>query len=327
MENKIHRSITDDINNDVDYFSDVSILNKETMLKLINKRYEEVQNYFDDKNPNSSFRFSNYGGYGDVIDMEGDHKKFLEELAVKLVCEEYNVPKNKVIFDVKLESFNPNEINYNHGYNNGYLNNAEELTSDIEKRKIINAMIQGSSKRSTHMYHKATEEIKDKLGSDSIDYYNKFVSTANLLYFKMRVPTNQQIGYVKVTLPKKRGDKTTIKARATVFPILIHEITKGIMELLSANGLPKDELDREYVLGKADVLNGEPSCMRMGVGIWDNFLKTIPVGDFHLKSHIFNEICLLESSDFLSLIKGIIESDDKSKERIKKIILKVKKEL
>jgi hypothetical protein len=51
--------------------------------------------------------------------------------------------------------------------------------------------------------------------------------------------------------------KAKIVARGITFPVLVHEIIKGVMELLSAHGLPKDKKLAEYVINKADFLSEE----------------------------------------------------------------------
>ena len=72
------------------------------------------------------------------------------------------------------------------------------------------------------------------------------------------------------------GVKAVIKARGMVFPVLLHELCKGVMEVLSLNGLPKQDNIAQYVVDKADFIQAEPWDMRFGPGLWRCFCDAIP---------------------------------------------------
>lgn len=70
-----------------------------------------------------------------------------------------------------------------------------------------------------------------------------------------------------------------IRAIAMCFPILIQELVKGAMELLSHHGLADlDEVSTSRVLKTADVLTDEPWLIQVGPHIWRSFLKIVPKG-------------------------------------------------
>ena len=54
------------------------------------------------------------------------------------------------------------------------------------------------------------------------------------------------------------------------FPILIHELIKGTMEILGTQGLPDDPKQAEMVMASTDSLSSEIWDLRIGPSSWDN---------------------------------------------------------
>jgi hypothetical protein len=71
-------------------------------------------------------------------------------------------------------------------------------------------------------------------------------------------------------------DPPTIKAEGALFPILVHEIFKGVMEYVSAHGLPSDPEFAEEVIGMEDTLPAEIWDLRLGPVIWEKFMEAYP---------------------------------------------------
>ena len=134
-------------------------------------------------------------------------------------------------------------------------------------------------------------------------------------------------GMVKVEYPTKNNPKAIIHAQAMVFPVLIHEIVKGVMELLSAHGLPKDKKLIEYVTNKADFLAAEPWDMRLGPALWSKFTDAIDSDDFNLKHHVYSELAALPAKEFHIKMKEILAGTKEGKKIIKDIIDIVKQDL
>jgi hypothetical protein len=130
-----------------------------------------------------------------------------------------------------------------------------------------------------------------------------------------------------VELPNKNNPKAQIHAQAMVFPVLIHELVKGVMELLSAHGLPKDKKIAKYAIDKADILPLENWDMRIGPALFEKFTNCIPDEDFHLKHHIYSELAALPVQEFNSKMKEIMAGTKQGKKIIKEIADDVKKEL
>ena len=57
---------------------------------------------------------------------------------------------------------------------------------------------------------------------------------------------------------------TKIMATGLIFPILCHEIIKGLEEAKGRHGLPSEPGMRQKVLGQTDILSNEPMQLRIG---------------------------------------------------------------
>ena len=60
------------------------------------------------------------------------------------------------------------------------------------------------------------------------------------------------------------------------FPVLVHEIIKGLMELFSHQAEPEDKDLFQQVMEKEDTLEKEVWDLRLGPAIWERFRGQFP---------------------------------------------------
>ena len=140
---------------------------------------------------------------------------------------------------------------------------------EVHKRNIINGIIQGSSKRGHYIFQKPSikQELND-IDPNLYNYYLKLMAINDYFYFTMDnlvqtmsstgigIEGKQNISSVKVNAPNGIDDdednddennvnqetsqndtyKFKITAQGLLFPILCHEIIKGIEETLGKFG-------------------------------------------------------------------------------------------
>ena len=177
------------------------------------------------------------------------------------------------------------------------------------------------------MFHLADEELTN-LDPKLPNKYAKMMSAADYMYYVMpKMEEGVSGGVVKVDYPSAEKPKATIHAQAMVFPVLIHEIVKGVMELLSAHGLPKNKKVADYVINKADFLAAEPWDMRMGPAVWGKFTDAVPADDFGLKHHAYAHLASLPPNEFNTQMKEIMAGTKKGKKIVEDIIHHVKHDL
>jgi hypothetical protein len=266
----------------------------------------------------------------ETIGLEAKHKKALEKLAVDMIREEYNMDKDVVEIHAELTPHinmegtkkNPKPMPVDIQFkNHDELTNANE---EVYKRRFLNAMTQGAAKKCNHMFHMVDDELTD-LDPRLANKYSKMMASADYMYYIIpEMENGVNGGIVRVQFPTKSNPKAVIYAQAMVFPVLIHELVKGVMELLSAHGLPKNKKVGEYVINKADFLAAEPWDMRMGPGLWERFTRMIEPDDFELKHHIYSEMAALPVREFNVKMREVMAGTKEGKKIIDEIVKDVK---
>ena len=120
-------------------------------------------------------------------------------------------------------------------------------------------------------------------------------------------------------------DPPTVKARAGTFPLLIHELVKGIYEVFGTHGLPDDPKQQEMVMGAEDTLPAEIWDSRLGPVFWEKFLETYPDELFdedkkHIQHYLFMRFSKLNAQEFFRVAKLILKGDPQGKEFIKRMV-------
>jgi hypothetical protein len=101
----------------------------------------------------------------------------------------------------------------------------------------------------------------------------------------------------------------TIRARAINFPMLVHELIKGLYELISLQGFKGDKASNQAVVDKVDLLKNEPSDIRYGKFIFDalnDVFVNSNYDDPRIREFFFQEVYQLDDTDFISLIENAI---------------------
>ena len=218
----------------------------------------------------------------------------------------------------------------------------EDLTDEeileLEKhiRNIINAIIQGAAKKGHYMFQKP--EIKSRLDAIDPSLYQDYLGIMainDFMYFSMEqmIEMMSQTGQGvagKVELGDADEDEdgeggedqpdTKIMATGLIFPILCHEIIKGLEEAKGRHGYPKDPKLANKVLSQTDTLSNEPMQLRIGPEIVERIRFALPDEIFDPSNkglinwfHIL--LYQIEAQEFLEVIGNAI-SDDKSKVKL-----------
>ena len=188
-------------------------------------------------------------------------------------------------------------------------------------------MIQGAAKKCNHMFHMYDDELSD-IDPKLANKYSKLMSAADYMYYVIpKMENGVNGGVVRVQFPTKENPKAVIHAQAMAFPVLIHELVKGVMELISAHGLPKDKRIGKFVVDKADFLAAEPWDMRLGPALWSRFTNLFEADDFPLKHHVFSELAALPVDEFNMKMKEIMANTKQGKKIITDIVNEVKQDL
>tara|TARA_R110000782_G_scaffold97863_2_gene182921 strand:- start:78 stop:1289 length:1212 start_codon:yes stop_codon:yes gene_type:complete len=306
--------------------------------KIVGERFEDVmKNYkekFDvDEVDNDAVMFDQLPMINDCVAIEVKHKKALEDLAVQMIRDEYNISEDICEITVELTS-NINEEGMKRekspvAVDLEFDNHAQikEANDNVYKRRFLNAMTQGAAKKSTHMFHMVNKELSD-LDPRLSTKYGKLIAAADYCYFIVpNMDQQKNGGVVRVIFPTEENPKCQIHAQGMVFPVLVHELVKGVMEVLSAHGLPEDEKMAEYVIGKADFLGAEPWDMRLGPALWERFAKLFEGEDFKYKHNVYSELASLPVGEFNHKMREIMAGTNEGKEIISRLVEETKKRI
>lgn len=273
----------------------------------------------------------------EAMKLEGPHKKELEELAVEMVIEEFDIPEGTVMFEaelihdiesssqfVKENNMEPQETDIEFDSHDEIMN----ANKEVLKRRVLNAMTQGAAKNVNHMFHMKHDDLA-KMNPRLPNCYKKLMSAVDYLYFAQPDLNIAVSGGICETDYSDEDDisKPVIKAKALTFPVLVHELFKGVMEVLSMHGLPTNENVAKYVTDKADYVKAEMDDMRFGPKIWERFCQSVADDDYHLKHHAYADLAAMPYDEFASTLKEIIAKTKLGKQRIGEMISETKRQI
>ena len=184
----------------------------------------------------------------------------------------------------------------------------------VEKRRFINSLIQGGSRRMLDTALISEDIIfndLNKINPELVPLYKKIMIINDYLLFTKEEELDDknpmQGAYVETHIGAD-GERSTIEAQGIIFPLLLQELIKGVFEVFSTHGLPSDKKKAMYVIKKADFLLAEPWDMRFGVGLWDEIFGNIH--DSNLIPYIFTKLIELPTDEFNSSVREILASTE-----------------
>jgi hypothetical protein len=128
-------------------------------------------------------------------------------------------------------------------------------------------------------------------------------------------------------------DPPTVKARALTFPLLVHELVKGVYETFGTHGLPDDPRQQEMILKAEDTLPAEIWDSRLGPIFWEKFVEAYPIDILMdedkkvIQHYLFMRFSQLNAEEFLKVAKLILSSDPRGKKVIEDMVRDITIEL
>jgi hypothetical protein len=285
-----------------------------------------------------------------IMSIEGRHRDELIQLAIDASLDETETPEGRYQIEANLGMPNASNFRFNPedeeddeeeedeqpripSFDIEDLTDEEILELEKHKRNIINAIIQGAAKKGHYLFQKP--EVKARLDAIDPSLYGDYLGIMainDFLYFSMEqmIEMMSQTGQGvagKVELGDADEDEggeegesqpdTKIMATGMIFPILCHEIIKGLEEAKGRHGLPKEPGLRQKVQGQTDILSNEPMQLRIGPEIVEKIRFALPnemydqdnkglINWFHILLY------QIPAQEFLEIIGNAI-SEDSSK--------------
>ena len=114
-------------------------------------------------------------------------------------------------------------------------------------------------------------------------------------------------------------DQPSIEVEAINFPSMLHEVNKGVIDLIICHGLPEDVTEDElkYIYSKADRYQDEYWHYVVSPSIWARLLKFAKCKTQNLPN-ILMEISLLEFDELETLIRALGDDSDRAEKLLEK---------
>lgn len=322
------------------------------------KQYTGQQGNVTDSNTFRQLQMSMMGAMQEVLAFESENKEMLENLAIELVKKELAVPEGVVQYDAKLvgigeisnegfanQSENPTEeeIEQEFGVDadeagndvEQFMSAVEIFNDEVAKRKVMNALIQGSSKKGHYMFELVAERLT-ALKPNIVRLYGILMSVNDMLYwiFPDEMMLGGGDGGTKAGKEEvdPETEPPTVRARGVFFPVLVHELIKGTMEIIATQGLPDEKRQADMVMGVTDTLPMEIWDLRFGPYIWEKLLATYPDRLYdedyrHIQNYLFSRISKLSTKDFAKLMNMVVKGDPRAKQVVERMVQEIEESL
>jgi len=281
-----------------------------------------------------------------IVQIESNHKEELEQLAVELVMKEMGIPEGAVEFDAKIVGMgeidmddfghdeeneeNPEQVNI--GNEIEIFNELQNLDLEKAKRRMINSIIQGASKKGHYMFHLVPERLEQITGNPNIlNLYGTLMSINDLTYWQISDDLIKNLGgsaagKESVERPEDEEGTAKVVARGINFPVLVHELIKGTLELFAIQGRPEGDEGFEDIEQSEDTLEKEMWDLRLGPAIWDRVRSQFPEdvltdeNKVELQNYLLVEIFKLPAKKFLVFMKEVLYGSDKGKRMMNELM-------
>ena len=294
-----------------------------------------------------------------VMSIESRHNQELVDLALDLALEETGTDRDWYQYDLTLGGRPPSgggqfqmkqkekpKFELPKNFDIDVETDEEQFQSEVDKRNVINLIIQGEAKKGHYSFMKPSyleriSEIDPQLAT----LYRQIMSAADLIYFTMEqmIEMMSQTGSGiagKVDIQDAdededgggdEGPDTKIVATGLIFPILLHEIIKGLEEAPAREQFADMDPQRAAdVMGQTDILSNEPMQLRLGPAVVELIKYALPDEMFEPENAGLNpwfkrELYKIPAKEFLDLIGDAISENKTEKDRARKKFTEVMK--
>jgi len=295
------------------------IFKPETMAALKGKSGESLKQMLGNKSlMQTIMRSQNL--IPEIIEAEDSYHTALEGIAVDMVTQAYPIidyaniridAKIVTMGDISLPPPPPEEDPTSPNFGEG---DPELLKA---KRRIINGVTQGASIRGAFAFY-LFKDYLDLLDDTLVDKYGEILKLSFGIYdseeaiamiLAMIAQNKNMPGGESEMEYDEEAQQFVIKARAICFPMLVHEIVKGLYEIVGTQGFGKDREQNKSIIGAVDKLSNEPRDFQYGKFIYDalnNLYADSNINDDRVRELFFTEVYKLGENEFVNFIENLI---------------------
>ena len=328
MQAALPSFVVDSINSPLNPLASTGYFANGVLKKMVSSRNEEINAYFLD-DINSYPKGKVFSKLSKLIakckEKEEPIRDSLERICFNTVCEIFAIPDNSVEINCKLVSEIPASHQFlvtpdtDEDYEYDSISAMESSDSEIRKRKIINALACGAAERIAEQSRKLWVNDVFELDEELPHLYSKIMKINEYLVFNTDVQitdkSHKQGGSVE-TRPSPMGELAKINTSGIIFPVLLQETIRGVIEMLSSYGLPDDKDSARRVANIADALENDPWNMRVGAVMWDCICGSVNKFDSKHFPYFFKELVSLPTNEFESVMKEVFAKTKVGREKV-----------
>jgi hypothetical protein len=259
----------------------------------------------------------------EIVAAEDGYRDELEMVAAQMVTDAYPIiDYANIKIDAKIVGLNDLDIPNPPPQDDPALPNFGE--DDPEKmkakRRIINGITQGASIRGAFGFMLFKEYI-DAIDPELVGKYNEILKLAFGIYddenaiammlAALAQGAKMQGGESEMEYDEE-SEQFVIKAKAICFPMLVHEIVKGLYEIVGTEGFGSDKEKNQAIVGAVDKLSNEPRDLQYGKFIYDAISKIYNdsnVDDPRVRELFFAELYKTPDAEFFPFIENAINDE------------------
>ncbi len=300
--------------------------------QLAVKEFQRCLSLFESRNPGLSpndgaLRLA--GIQTLIIKGEESYKEQLQQLAIDTIKDIYQVPDY-----VDLKAFIQPRLNLDteqdhdpEAFLDLTLEQKNSMRDEIQKRIVLNGLVHGSSMHVWKgIYHLVTEEL-DRINPSLKELYNYYTSTMGIVIWIANPNQYQDIindgtqitlGLNKLKFNKEKGFGGKIEAKGINFPVLLHEINKGVIDWLISAGIPQDYTADElkYYYSKADTYENELWHYLLSPTLWVELLDVAQLENKDIPK-LISKLTKLSYNEIVELFRLIQDNKEQATQKIK----------
>ena len=263
--------------------------------------------------------------------IERSNIESLEELCGRIVNDIFQIPMDTIRIEMNIvdkvdtsaERLMPEKTSDDFSFDD--IDDMNYLTDEIYKRRMLNALVMGAGMYYMNFIGNYIKEIFE-INSELPSLYKKIIDYNNILIYLEKDSFNNEKstdgGKVDVTISSET-EYPIIKAEGVLFPILLEETIRGILELAISHGLPKNLDKAKYVISKSDFKLAEMWDMRIGFALWkliENECENCGVNLLEIGVNFFlMHIAQMDCDEFNTTLREIFARTKKGKAIISEI--------
>lgn len=261
------------------------------------------------------------GLFSFISKQESPYKEELKKLAVETIKDLYNVPNH-----VNLQAFIENKIDFDATQEDNpkpflklSLEQKNKMRDSIQSRVILNGLVHGSS---MYIWKSVYYIVRDKLMNLNpmlVQLYDEYTAGINFSFwmmdpatFQSSVESGQQFtqGYNEIKFNDTDEDGATITCKGINFPVLLHELNKGVIDYLICHQIPNEYTEDElkYFYSKADNYTNEIYHYLLSPTLWVILVQAINLETQSIPSVIMklSKLSYVELCDiFITMIDDV----------------------